>query len=198
MLRSILLPLLAVLTPTVAPAQVKIHDPVVRLLAKPYGVERRIQLEAFEDIDFGPEGSGRLGVRLRNSGVKQVTLEKPEFRLEVADESGSWVDLGRLRVPELQFPVTGEDRCVTRRYVVDFQPACGGAEVVKRLRAAAAAGRAFRFVGRSGMRVKLGDKRDFHRASLKLELGGRVALGKGFSPKWHRSRKALPTVGFRR
>jgi hypothetical protein len=185
------------LVPLSLAAQVRIHDPVVRVLAKPYGIERRIQLVAFEDADFGPEGSGRLTVSLRNSGVKRVTLEQPVFRLEVAGADGRWEDLGELRIGEIVFPMTGEERSVTRRHVVDFRPRSGGAEAIKRLRAAAAAGRAFRFKGHAGMRVKLGEARDFHREKLGLELGGTVSLGKGFSPRWHRSEKSLPEVGRR-
>lgn len=179
-------------------AQVRIHDPVVRMLAKPYGIEERIRLASIDDMDFGPEGSGRLTLSLANSGVKEVRLEHPEFRMEVRTAEGQWVDLGRLEATEILFPLTGDDRSVTRKYVVDFKPASASAEVVKRLRQAAAEGRRFRLVGRAGLRVALGESRDFHRNSVTLELGGLTRLAKTFSPRWHRNSKALPAIGFRK
>lgn len=178
-----------------AMAEVKIHDPLVSLLAKPYGVAKRIKLHHIDALHFGPGGGVRLVMTLENSGVKPVTLERPGFRLEVADAAGRWVDLGELSTPEIRFPVTPEHHVVRQTYVVDLKPALPDAEIVRLLRDSAQREGRIRLIGRSGMRVGRDGKQEFQRKNLKLELTGTCCLAKGF--KWirHRNENALPDCG---
>lgn len=176
-------------------AQVKIHDPIVSTLAKPYGIERRITLKSIDAVHFGPNGSGRLVLTLENSGVKEVALDGPEFAFECVGADGSYEKLGDLKAGQIIFPNTGGDTTVRRQHVVELSPSVENAELVKRLRAAAKRGSKVRLIGRSDMRVEMGEESDFKRKGLKLELGGTARLGSGFKPEWHRKASQLPACG---
>jgi len=183
------------LLPLSARGQARIHDPIVSLLAKPYGIEERIELRSIDAVHFGPDGSGRLVLTIRNSGVKRVRLKEPRFEIDVVGADGRRVVLGELRAEEILFPFTGGDRQVTRRHVVRFRPELSSTEVTRHLREASKGGRRVRLLGRAGLEVPRDNGDLFVREDLKFELGGRARLGEGFKPVWHRSRRRLPECG---
>ncbi len=188
---------LLVLAPLPLMGQVKIHDPLVSVMAKPYGIERRITLKSIDKVHFGPEGGGRLELTLENSGVKRVTLRRPSFQLECAGADGRYRVLADLECEEIVFPVTEEDRTVRRRHVVKMSPRVASDRLVKALREAAKAQRPVRLIGRADMSVKMDEEDDFNRRKLKLELRGATRLGQGFKPEWYRRSASLPKCGAR-
>ena len=181
-----------------ASAEVKIHDPVVSVLAKPYGIEKRIRLASIDALHFGPEDKSRMVLTLENFGVKEVTLNRPVFRVESGDAAGKRETLGELQVGQIVFPVTDGNEVVRRSYVVELRSDLSGAELTRKLREAAAAGRPIRFIGRSDMVVRSDGSEEFNRGGLKLELSGTARLGRSFKPVWHSSVKRLPACGRKR
>ncbi|WP_338686561.1 hypothetical protein [Haloferula helveola] len=181
-----------------ASAEVKIHDPVVSVLAKPYGIEKRIRLASIDALHFGPDGKSRMVLTLESSGVKEVTLNRPAFRVECGDASGKRETLGELQVGQIVFPVTDGNEVVRRSYVVELRSELSGAEFTRKIREAAGAGRPIRFIGRSDMVVRSDGAEDFSRGGLKLELSGTTRLGRSFKPMWHSSVKKLPACGLKR
>lgn len=195
MLRRVLLFLLVACLPL--GAQVKIHDPIVSLMAKPFGIGERIKLQSFDAVHCAPDGSKRLVFTLESAGVKQVTLRNPGFRFEIVLPNGKWASLGELHGSRITFPVTGDDKSVRRTYVAELRTQLTCADLSGYLRQAAAANAPVRLVGRATMTV--GDPADpeFEKKKLKLELGGRVALGDGFFVKEHARADRLPEIGVR-
>lgn len=178
--------------------QARIHDPFVRMLARPYGIEDRICLKSIDGAHFCRDGTARLVLTLENSGVKEVVLVDPVFQLDVADPRGNHTNLGSLSVSKITFPVTPDEEKVLRRYVVVFQPALEPAEVVRHLRSASRDGARLRLLGHAGMTVDRGGGKLFKRSSLKFELGGVTRLGPGFEPVFCRNPGQLPACGWKR
>ena len=178
--------------------QARIHDPIVRMLAKPYGIEDRICLKSIDGAHFCQDGTARLLLTLENSGVKEVVLVDPVFQLDVADSRGNHTNLGSLSVSKITFPVTADDQRVLRRYVVAFQPALKPEEVVWHLKSASQSGTRLRLLGHAGMTVDRGGGKLFQRDRLKFELAGVTRLGRSFDPVFCRKPSQLPTCGLKR
>lgn len=176
-------------------AEVRIHDGPVRLLAMPFGIEERIELKSIDAVHGGPEGEGRLVFTLRSSGVKKVVLRDPVFRLELQGPDGEWMSLGELRGSLITFPLTGEDRSVDLRHVAQLQSHLGAKDLGGHLRAAATHERPIRLVGHATMEVGKGDKVEFRKKDLKLELRGTTRLAEDFSAVRHEAAAGLPETG---
>lgn len=178
-------------------AQVKIHDVGVRLLAKPYGIEKRIELQKIDSVHFSADGTKRLTFTLRSSGVKEVVLKKPVFSLDIVLPDGSWASLGSLSGCRITFPLTGSSNKKISTYVAEFKTKLSGSDIANYLRQAAASGARLRLIGRAEMLVNNGNKTEFSKKNLKLELGGTTKLCGNFDAVACASSRELPTVGKR-
>lgn len=193
---SCLLKLTLVLT-FLAPsmAQVVIHDPAIRLLAKPFGIEKRIRLQSIDMIHSGPDDAKFLVFTLENSGVKEVQLKNPSFSLDITLPDGEWASLGELSGCLLTFPVTEGEQKIKRTYTAAFESHLSCDDVSAYLRRAAREGAPMRLIGKAEMEVCTPGKTNFSKKGLKLELSGPVLLKDGFKAVKHPTAKTLPKVG---
>lgn len=185
--------LLAFLTPAVG--QVVIHDPGVRLLAKPFGIEKRIRLHCIDMVHCAPDDTKRLVFTLKNSGFKEVLLKSPSFSLDIILPDGTWASLGELSGCMITFPVTDGEQKINRTYTVDFKSNLSCDDVSSYLRQAAREGAPMRLIGKAEMEVRTQAKTDFSKKGLKLELVGPVVLRDEFKAVKHKTAKTLPEVG---
>lgn len=178
-----------------ATAQVRIHDTAVRLLAKPFGIEKRIEFVSIDRLFGAPDGTKRIQFTLRNSGVKEVTLKQPVFSLDLILPDGTWASLGSLSGAEIVFPITGESKKVTRTYVAELKSQLMLTDIKAYLRDGATSATRVRLLGCAEMSVGSDGESEFTKENLKLELGGRLALSPGFKAIEVPSAKKLPKVG---
>lgn len=176
-------------------AQVRIHDTAVRLLAKPFGIEKRIELISIDGLFGSPDGTKRIQFTLRNSGVKEVTLKQPVFSLDLVLPDGTWASLGSLSGAEIIFPITDESKKVTHTYMAKFESKLPLSDIQAYLRDGAATTTRVRLLGHAEMNVGSGGKSEFTKKNLKLELGGRLNLSPDFKAVEVPSATQLPTVG---
>lgn len=188
---------LALMTIPGAQAQVRIHDAAVRLLAKPFGIEKRIELQSIDALHCAEDGSKRLVFTLRSSGVKEVVLKQPEFSLDIVLPDGSWASLGILSGSTITFPLTGKTVKKSRTYVADFKSTLTRSDIEAYLRQAAGSDAGIRLLGDAEMRVNSNGKTEFSKKDLRLELGGRTTLSGDFRSVQHTSARQLPKVGRR-
>lgn len=186
---------LALCSVAVASAEVRIHDPMVRLLAKPFGIEERIQLLSIDAVHGAPCGGMRIALTLRSSGVKKVVLKQPRFRLEVVGPEGNWLRLGELSGKGITFPLTGDGHSVDHRHVAALESHLDCRQLAGYLRDAARNGRRLRLVGQATMEVGEGDKVEFRKKDLKFELRARTTLSQGFGARSHDDAGELPQIG---
>ena len=194
-----LLPILGLLLAIAHPgqAQVRIHDTAVRLLAKPFGIEKRIQLESIDELHCAADGSKRITLTLRNSGVKEVVLNDPSFSLDIVLPNGSWASLGTVSGASITFPITGKDHTVARTYVANFTSKLKRADLEAYLRDAARTSAKIRLLGQADMLVNSGGKTEFSKEDLKLEVASKTTLAKDFKAVSVSRADQLPTVGKR-
>jgi hypothetical protein len=178
-------------------SQVKIHDTAVSLLAKPFGIEKRIQLQSLDALHSARDGSKRLSFTLRSSGVKEVILKDPEFSLDIVLPDGNWASLGTLRSNKITFPASGETKKVSRSYTAELDSHLNGSDIIGHLKAAAASGCRLRLLGKAEMVVSSNGRRNFSKKGLELELCGKTVLAKNFKITQHQSARELPKVGRR-
>ncbi len=181
-----------------AVAEVRIHDPVVSLLAKPYGIEERIQLESIDALYSAPNGDKRLVFTLRNSGVKEVRLRQPDFSLDIVMPDGRWASLGSLGGCSICFPVTGDSETASRTYVAALESGLGSDDLETHLRRTAASGRQVRLVGTAEMLVVSDDRVEFSKKNLKLEVHGPLKLSRNFRARSRPDSADLPGTGLNR
>jgi hypothetical protein len=184
---------LTLLTPAIG--EVVIHDPAVRLLAKPFGIEKRIRLHCIDMIHSGPDDEKRLVFTLENSGFKEVLLKNPSFSLDIILPDGNWASLGELSGCMITFPVTDEKQQHSRTYTADFKSNLSCDDVSSYLRQAAQEGSPMRLIGKAEMEVRTQGKINFAKKGLKLELTGPVVLKEEFKVVKHRAAKTLPKAG---
>jgi len=180
-----------------ASAQVRIHDPAVRLLAKPFGIEKRIQLESIDGIHCAKDGSKRIAFTLRNSGVKEVVLKNPVFSLDIVLPDGSWASLGSISGASITFPITGKTKEARRSYVAELTSNLKRADLEGYLRQAAKTSARVRLLGKAEMNVNNRGKTEFSKKNLKLEVGATTTLGKSFKAVDVTRSSELPTTGLK-
>ncbi|MBK1828740.1 hypothetical protein [Haloferula rosea] len=178
-------------------AQVRIHDTAVRLLAKPFGIEKRIQLESIDALHCAADGTKRITLTLRNSGVKEVVLNDPSFSLDIVLPDGNWASLGTVGGASITFPITGKDHTVSRTYVATFDSKLKRADLEAYLRDSAKSSGRLRLLGRADMLVNSGGKTEFSKKNLKLEVAGVTTLATHFKAVSVSRADQLPTVGRR-
>ncbi|MFC7338809.1 hypothetical protein ACFQY0_16555 [Haloferula chungangensis] len=186
---------LALLVP--ASSDVIIHHHGVRLLAKPFGIEKRIRLLSIDTIHLAADGSMRLDFTLENSGVKEVLLANPSFSFDIILPDGQWASLGQLCGCLITFPVTEDDQKLKRSYTAEFKSELSSKDLTSYLKQAAANGAPMRLLGHADMTVRSGGKPSFNRKGLKLELDGPVILGAKFAVKKHQTTDSMPKLGAR-
>ncbi|MEP4077953.1 hypothetical protein [Haloferula sp.] len=178
-------------------AQVKIHDMAVKLLAKPYGIEKRIELESVDGLHCASDGTKHLAFTLRSSGVKEVVLRHPSFSLDITLPNKGWASIGSLSGCSITFPVTGDSRKESRSYVASFKSDLSPSDLESYLRQAAASGARVRLLGQADMAVGSNGKSEFSKKNLKLELTARTILSGKFKSVIYSSADKLPKVGCR-
>lgn len=183
----------ALLSPTLG--DVIIHDPAVRILAKPFGIEKRIRLQCIDMIHGAPDGSKRLVFTLENSGVKEVLLKNPAFSFDIILPDGKWASLGQMSGCQITFPVTDGDQKHNRTYTADFQSNLSFEDIGSYLRRAANESSPMRLVGKAEMSVRSNGRTQFTNKGLKLELIGPVLLNDRFKVVEHKTTKTMPKVG---
>ena len=182
---------------SVATAQVKIHDTAVSILAKPFKIAERIELESVDLIHGAPDGSKRLIFTLRSSGVKEVVLKDPEFSLDVVMPDGNWASLGTLSGCSITFPASGKTTKESRTYVANLGINHTCTDISRYLQQAAKSGSQLRMIGKAEMSVNSNGRTDFSKDGLKLELCGTTVLDPGFKVVDHKSARMLPKTGCR-
>lgn len=197
MIRKFTVSTLACIVLSPASGQVKIHDPVVSVLAKPYGIEKRIKLESIDGLYHAKDGGKRLKFTLRSSGVKHVRLNRPDFSLDIVMPDGSWASLGSLGGCRIDFPVTGETKTTNRTYIATLKSRLGSDDLEAYLERAAASGKRVRLLGKAEMVVSSDGSIEFSKKNLKLEVHGPLRLSSSFGVHSKASSGELPELGLR-
>ena len=180
-----------------ASAQVRIHDVGVRMLAKPFGIEKRIELESIDGLYCNGSDTKRLVFTLRNSGVKEVVLKKPEFSFDVVLRDGSWASLGTLKGCQITFPQTGGSNRTSRTYTAEFHSKLTRSDLESYLRQSAGSSTLVRLLGKAELVVRDQSRTDFSKKNVKLELSGPMNFSKGFKSVSVGLGNSLPKPGRR-
>ncbi|MEM1085333.1 MAG: hypothetical protein AAGI48_14570 [Verrucomicrobiota bacterium] len=177
--------------------QVRIHDPVISVLAKPYGIERRIEIESIDALYCAEDGEKRLVFTLRSSGVKEVQLKQPDFSLDIVLPDGSWASLGTLSGCGICFPITGDKQTTSRTYVAKLKSELRRKDLEAYLKQTAAAGSRVRMLGEAELVVGNEKDAEFSKKGLSLEVSGRLCLADNFKALTRSCSSLLPKPGQR-
>lgn len=181
-----------------ATAQVRIHDPAVRLLAKPFGIEKRINLQSIDGLYCNGSENKRLVFTLRNSGVKEVVLEHPSFSLDVVLPNGEWASLGTLEGCRIIFPKTGSSKETSRTYTAELQSTLKRSDIESYLRQSARSSNPVRLMGKAKLVVQDDGRVDFTKKNVKFELKGPMNFSEDFKSVAVSSGGKLPATGQRK
>lgn len=178
-----------------AQAQVRIHDPAVRLLAKPFGIEKRINLQSIDGLYCNGSENKRIVFTLRNSGVKEVVLENPSFSLDVVLPNGEWASLGTLEGCRITFPKTGSSKETSRTYTAELQSTLTRSDIESYLRQSARSSTPVRLMGKAKLVVQDDGRVDFTKKNVKFELKGPMSFSEDFKSVAVSKGQALPESG---